>query len=210
MACVVNLFDALDGSPSTGGNWFYGANPSIDLVYGDGTCPVTGSTFMGIVEDDQIGTGEDICVDLTGVAAGSYLFVYITPGTDGPEDCGIGCTGCATVTITTRTGPVDGDPVEYCDEDPTEYILYDLLGNTPSTVGNWTCDDPLWTTSNGKSTNDIGDDDFVKPSTLPPGVYTFTYTVESFGECDNCVATVEVTIVAAPGAGADSDATICV
>lgn len=208
MACIVNLFDSLEGTPATGGNWFYGASPSIDLLYG--TCPAAATPIVGIMPDDPIGTGEDICVDLTGVADGSYDFVYVTPGTDDPSDCGTGCTGCSTVTIITREGPIDGAPVEYCDEDPTEYILYDLLGNVPSTIGDWTCDDPSWTTLNGKSTNGIGDDDFVKPSTLAPGIYTFTYTVASTPGCTTCVATVEVTIVAAPGAGADSDATICV
>lgn len=208
MACVVDLFSALGGTPDTGGNWFYVSAPTINFAAG--TCPTPGAN-ADYDQYDQVGTGEDICVDLTGVAAGTYVFRYVVPAESGPLDCETGCTGCADITITVAESPENGAPVEYCENNMSCINLYGLLGNTPSTDGNWACTgdcpDPNWGT--GYSNDDNGSNDCFMPSELGPGTYTFTYTVNSDVSCDNCSASVEVTVNAAESAGEDAGIQVC-
>lgn len=207
MACIVNLFESLGGTPDTGGNWFFASAGPITFDYG--VCPdaATEDTFS---EGDQVGTGHTVCVDLTGVPAGSYVFTYVVPDGGVLADCGgSDCVGCSEITITIQESPVNGAPVEYCENDMGSYNLYDLLGNNPSTNGNWAVSVPLaWT--EGQSNDDLGTNDFFKPSDLGPGVFTFTYTVNSDVECTNCSATVEVTIIAGSNPGEDAEVFICV
>lgn len=214
MACIVDLFAQLEGSPDTGGNWFYtGAAPA---TFSADTCPndppaATASYSPG----DQLGTGEDICVDLTGLSPDSYEFTYVLPSPNTPDDCGVDCVACATVTVEVLAAPVDGDPVEYCSGDCDPVNLYGLLGNTPSTSGDWSYSGPgTWGPSGGQSVDGLGNNDTFKPCTatgIGVGVHTFTYTVESDPSgCAECVATVEVTVVEAPDAGSDGVAAVCV
>lgn len=205
MACIVSLFDVLGGTPDTGGNWFFHSGDTFEFSYG--TCPAAATVFTGGASPgDPIGTGHDICVDLSGTT-GTYVFAYVVPPESAWEDCGTGCVECAYVTIDVVAPPEDGDPLEICVGGPVQ-TLYDLLGNTPSTDGNWSCDPDVWV--NGKSEDDNGANDTFDPSDFSPGVYTFTYTVNSGVSCSNCVAEVVVTITAGPDGGDNSSATICV
>lgn len=214
MACVVSLFDTLGGTKDTGGNWYITAKPAgqglpFNINYGEGVaCPTTGNTLNVDTLWKAIGTGEEICVDLTGVEPGDYVFKYVVPDPGDPDDCGVGCNDCSEVTITVIEAPLDGDPIEICENDPTQYFLLTLLNGTPNAVGNW--EGPVeWGT--GQSPNDNGADDFFTAGDLGPGVFTFTYTVVSDPPgCAECVATVEVTVTSAPMAGDDGSATICV
>jgi large repetitive protein len=208
MACIVDLFGSLGGTPDTGGNWFYVSAPTINFAAG--SCPTPGAN-ADYDQFDPVGSGEDICVDLTGVAPGSYVFRYVVPGDAGPEDCSEGCTGCAEITIVVAESPEDGAPVEYCENVMDCINLYDLLGNTPSTDGNWACTSGCgggdW--GEGYSADNNGANDCFKPSELGEGSYTFTYTVNSDADCDNCSATVEVTINPAEDAGIDNPIQVC-
>jgi hypothetical protein len=204
MACIVDLFDTLLGTPDTGGRWFYVSAPTINFAAG--TCPTVGAN-ADYDQFDQVGSGDDVCVDLTGVAPGSYVFRYVVPDTAGPEDCSEGCTGCAEITIVVAESPEDGDPVEYCENVTSCINLYNLLGNTPSTDGNWTIDPP--NVGFVPSNDDDGTNDCFIPEDLGEGVYTFTYTVNSGNDCDNCSASVEVTINPAQSAGDDETIQVC-
>lgn len=204
MACIINLFSSLGGSPATGGNWFYAETGPHSFSYGNCPDAATPDTFsLG----DQIGTGHNICVDLTGLAVGSYDFTYVVPSEAVYADCGTGCTGCATVTITAQAGPENGAPVSYCENETACIILYDLLGNVPPITGSWEVS-PAASFTEGDPAD--GSDDCFQPSVLGAGVFTFTYTVDHDGDCDNCSATVEVTITEAPSAGSDGAATVCI
>lgn len=207
MACIVDLFAELGGTPDTGGNWYATGAPAFDYDLLYGTCPAA-ATPLTVSDNEQIGTGEAICVDLAGVTAGNYEFTYVVPSPEGPASCGTDCIGCATVTITVHEAPVDGDPVEYCENDTDAYNLYSLLGNTPSTDGNWSCNCGAFT---GESDDNLGNNDTFMPSNIGVGVHTFTYTINSDPSgCAECVATVEVTVVEAPSAGTDGVAAVCV
>lgn len=208
MACIVDLFAELGGTPDTGGNWYVTDAPAFPFDMAYGTCPAAATPLTGVVDNDQIGTGEDICVDLAGVGPGDYEFTYVVPSPEGPASCGTDCIGCATVTITVHEAPVDGAPVEYCENDTDAYNLYALLGNAPSTDGNWSCDCGAFT---GESDDNLGSNDTFMPSNIGVGVHTFTYTINSDPPgCAECVATIEVTVVEAPSAGTDGVAAVCV
>lgn len=206
MACVVELYTALGAPKDTGGRWFLESAGPIDFEAG--TCPGPLTPMLGVVAGDLVSAAHDACVDLTGLAAGDYLFRYVVPVGAGYEECEVDCNDCATITITIQEGPADGAPVEYCENDMVSYNLYDLLGNTPSTNGNWACDVPAnWTV--GQSNDNNGTNDTFKPFSLTAGVYTFTYTVNSDITCTNCVAEVVVTITAADSSGEDGEVFIC-
>lgn len=205
MACIVNLFTSLGGSPDTGGNWFFHSGDSFEFKYG--TCPDADTVFTGGASPgDPIGSGHNICIDLTGTT-GTYVFRYVVPSDADYGDCNTGCVGCSDVTVNVVAPPEDGDPVEFCQGAGVQN-LYDLLGNTPPTDGNWSCDPAGW--SNGKSDDDDGTNDTFDPADFAPGVYVFTYTVNSDFPCTNCEAEVEVTITESPSGGSNSAATICV
>ena len=213
MACVVSLFDTLGGTKDTGGNWYITAKPAgqglpFNINYGEGVaCPTTGNTLNVDAIWKAIGTGEEICVDLSGVAPGDYEFTYVVPDPSDPDDCGVGCNDCSVVTITVVDAPVDGDPVEFCENETSPQNLLALLGGSPNANGNW--NGPVeWVT--GESDDDNGANDSFIPNELGEGVFTFTYTVANTESCADCQATVEVTITAAPMAGDDGSATICV
>lgn len=204
MACIVSLYDALGAPKDTGGRWFLESAGPINLDAG--TCPGPLTPIVGAVAGDLISADHDACVDLGNIAAGDYVFRYVVPVGAGYEDCETGCNDCAIVTITVQEGPEDGAPVEYCENVMTCVNLFDLLGNVPSGNGNWGVS-PAATFDEG--TADDGTDDCFIPHTLGAGVFTFTYTVNSDGTCDNCVATVEVTITAADSSGESAEVFIC-
>lgn len=208
MACIVDLFSELGGTPDTGGNWYVTDAPGYPFDMAYGTCPAAATPLTITAVNQIVGSGEDICVDMAGVTPGSYEFTYVLPDPNDPTDCGTDCISCATVTIDVREAPEDGDPVEYCENDNDSYNLYALLGNTPSTDGNWSCDCGAFT---GESDDNVGNNDTFIPSNIGVGVHTFTYTVNSDpGGCAECVATVEVTVIEAPSAGTDGTASVCV
>lgn len=206
MACIVDLFGELGGTPESGGRWFYNSAGPTDLKVG--VCPAAATDQFAVVQGDQVGTGDNVCVDLTGLAPGTYNFTYVVPVTADLNSCGEDCAGCAEISINLVAGPEDGAPVEYCSNDTDQYNLYSLLGNIPNTVGNWVCDSPGdWTV--GQTNDNNGANDYFIPSSLGAGVFVFTYTVDSDVACDNCTAEVEVTVTLADMAGEEATILVC-
>lgn len=224
MACIVDLFAELGGTPDTGGNWYLIEEPNnfagVPFDIKAGACPAAATTVSILAADQIILSGENVCVDLELNDVGDWVFQYVVPDPSEPADCNTGCVDCSIVTISVLEKPLDGDPVEYCGNDCDVVNLYGLLGNAPSTAGDWSYSGPgTWGPSNGQSVDGLGTNDTFAPGTNPPcsspaglgvGVHTFTYTITNEGGCTNCVATVEVTVVEAPSAGVDGDASICV
>ena len=85
-----------------------------------------------------------------------------------------------------------------CVSDPS-VDLFNGLGGAPDLGGSWSDDD-----NTGALTANILD-----ATQLSPGVYTFTYTVEGSGPCDDATATVTVTIADELNAGDDGSAQVC-
>ncbi len=206
MACIVDLFDELGGTPEAGGRWFFNSPGPTDLLVG--VCPTAATPQNGVVSGDQVGTGDSVCLDLTGMTPGTYNFTYVVPVSEDLSSCGEDCAGCAEIVITVEASPEDGAPVEFCSNDTSQQNLYGLLGNAPSVNGNWVCDNPgAWTT--GQTNDNNGANDYFIPSSLGPGVYVFTYEINSDIECTNCTGSVEVTITEADMAGTDGTLLVC-
>jgi hypothetical protein len=205
--CPVNLFANLGGTPDPGGNWFFASPGPITVDVGN--CPDTDNIY-NLVADGPVGVGHDICVDFFGVAPGTYRFTYVVVPTADRDSCNIECIGCADLIINIMAAPEDGEPLEICEDEGNIY-LYNLLGNTPSTNGNWACTSGCggedWGV--GYSPDNNGANDFVSPSAIGPGDYTFTYTLNSDVPCDTCTAEVRVIILEGPTGGESATVKVC-
>jgi hypothetical protein len=205
--CPLNLFANLGGSPDTGGNWFYaGLNP---ITVKAGTCP-DADTPTNLDIDVQVLSGHNICIDFEDVSPGTYRFTYVVPDGAVRDQCNVNCVGCADLIVNILAAPVDGEPIEICEGDGLFY-LFNLLGNTPSTNGNWACSSGCggddWGV--GYSPDNNGANDYFVASDLGPGSYIFTYTLNSAVPCDTCDADVRVDIIAGPVAGDSETIKVC-
>lgn len=200
--CPVDLF-ALLGIPKTeGGNWFYTSGPTgLEIEYG--TCPAVG-TVLVVNPGDQVGVGHDICVLLYDVTE-QVVFTYVYPGDVALEDCGFDCIDCATVTIDFVDQGSNGT-LEVCTSDE-QINLFDLLGGTPYAFGNWAKISGSGGWINGKSNDNDGTNDYFIPNDFPAGVHVFRYTIDTY--CDNCSATVTITILPQVDPGEGASITAC-
>ena len=91
-----------------------------------------------------------------------------------------------TVIINTPVDAGDSETLEYCNDNlPTPFNLFDELGGTPDTTGDWT--GPVTTTNGHLGTVDIS-------SLTTAGTYIFTYTVLSNNACPDSNSNVTITI----------------
>lgn len=118
-------------------------------------------------------------------------YVYLVPG-QVPCD-----PATATVTVTVRAAPDAGTSVSVikCSNDAS-FSLRSQLGGTPASTGTW----------KGPNNLPFPSGTFV-PGTTPPG--TYTYTVTGLSPCAPATSTVNVSVVQAPVAGADSTFSVC-
>jgi len=102
----------------------------------------------------------------------------------------------STVTVTVVSEPDPGGPgfLTICASDAPDN-LFSYLEGSPDQGG-------LWTTPSGAATNGTFD-----PATMPSGVYTYTIAVPP--PCTSVSSTVTVDVIAAPNAGLDGAATLC-
>lgn len=188
MACTINLFSMLTGSPDSGGSWAQsGGNPQSLTLSGG-----------------HLGT-----VDFTGAIIGSYLFTY-NIGT-------VPCNDSSTVTVTVNAGADSGETKSYtyCNVDAVPKNLFGLLGGTPDNDGTWSGNG---TASAGYSAGVGGDptDNTFTPSLSAVGIFSFIYTVNhgdgtTPGGCTNCTSTttMTITVTAAADAGGNGVVTVC-
>lgn len=205
MACIINLFEQLGGTPETGGNWFVTDGP-FPFTLNYGTCPSAATPLNVTVAHTQVGVGHDICINLSGAPQGPYVFTYVKPEDRTSEECGFDCIGCTTVTVNTTPSPIGGE-AEFCANSSECINLYDLLGNSPSTNGNWASLNGPW--PQGQSNDDDGSNDCFRPIDFGTGVFEFEYTINSDVECDSCTASVVVTLTEAPMPGDSNSIDVC-
>lgn len=152
----------------------------------------TGGTWTEISS-----SGVDINIDPTatsfnGVAPGSYSFSYSVSGTNCPSDD-------ALISVTVESSPFGGtDAVEtICDPSIIQNFL-DLLGN-PDPGG-------IWNQLSSPSI-DLSNPTQVDISTLTPGIYLYSYDIQSGTACPNTSTTLEIIIPET--AGEDITQAIC-
>ncbi|MDN5202572.1 gliding motility-associated C-terminal domain-containing protein [Fulvivirgaceae bacterium BMA10] len=164
-----DLFASLGGTPDAGGAW-------TDLDGSGGTI-----------------TGNDI--DLTGVTAGTYRFLYTVTAT---APC-IDATATVTVNVIQAADAGTDNTVSACETD-NAFDLFASLGGTPDAGGAWTDLDGSGGTITG---NDID------LTAVTAGTYRFLYTVTGTAPCVDATATVTVNVIAAPDAGTDNTVNAC-
>jgi gliding motility-associated-like protein len=122
------------------------------------------------------------------MAAGVYTYT-VNGTTPCPSDQ-------SQVTVTVVSEPDPGGPgyLTICATDAPD-DLFSYLEGSPDQGG-------IWTAPNGTSTSSIFD-----PITMPGGVYTYTIVVPP--PCASASSTVTVDVIAAPDAGLDGAATLC-
>ncbi|CAM4172304.1 T9SS type B sorting domain-containing protein [Zobellia nedashkovskayae] len=204
------LFDELGGSPEPGGNWtptLAGAGTYTYTVTATSPCTVDSTSEVVVSEQATPNAGTDgiltICEGTT--VTESQLFDELTDspdlgGTWSPTMSGAGtytytvaatspCTGDDTseVVVTEKALPNAGTDgtLTICEGTTvTESQLFDELGGSPDTGGNWT------------------------PTLAGAGTYTYTVTATSPCTVDS-TSEVVVSEQATPNAGTDGTLTIC-
>lgn len=167
-----------------------GNNSAVDLFSGLGGAPTPGGTWN---DNDATGALSGGFFNAGAVAGGTYNFTYIAavPGCD-PDS--------AVVTVNVTAAPDAGNSgaVTVCNS-VSNYDLFGGLGGTPDAGGTWVDNDG--TGALAGSTFDA--------SAVANGAYTFTYIVNGTAPCAGASATVLVSVVTAPDAGADGALTVC-
>lgn len=214
MACTLNLFDYLGGSPDTGGEWVPGepnGGNCSDIVNTNPSGLVPSAGYLGTLDAD-------------GATSGTYSYTYLVPAGGGA------CEDCAVVTVTINNGVVvvvngtycSGTTCTriFCNDDSTDYNLYNEFINGTSTDGTWAVAPALSSPAYNPNTG-IATDDTIRPSAMGVGTWVFTYTVNhgagvGGGDpapvgCTNCYAeiTINIQVQEAPDAGTDGAVTMC-
>ncbi|MFT3884117.1 MAG: hypothetical protein QM724_01425 [Flavobacteriales bacterium] len=212
-------------SPVTGGNYDPATmGPGVYTYTVTGTAPCSNATATVVVTENAApnagangaltvcanGASQGLFAQLTGspalggtwsgpslVTGGSYNPVTMDPGNyvytvTGTAPC---ANATATVTVTENAAPNAGanGTLTICSTDAAVALL-GRLGGSPSASGTWSGPSPV---AGGN----------YDPSTMDPGVYT--YTVTGTAPCANATATVTVTENAAPNAGTNGTLTVC-
>lgn len=209
MACSINLFTQLQGTPDTGGSWTYSGASSMAGVSIDGGVDTT------LNNGNSVGTGNAVTIDVSNTPSGSYDFTY-----------GVGSSPCeasSIVTVTVVDGAIAGvdNSFSFCDSDATAYNLMDILaggdgtgaatGNVDQT-GTWSGDtgNPAYSAGGSPSASTF------TPANSVAGSYTFTYTVDNSvagtpAGCDNCLdaATITIQVTEQADAGNSNTVTLC-
>jgi gliding motility-associated-like protein len=186
-ATIVRIDDLSDPGTNGTANLCDNSTASINLFGELGGSPDNGGAWTG---PQTTTNGDQGTLDTSVLDFGTYVFTYTILGVNACPDVS------ATVTVVVQEEPDAGDPdvLEICTNEPT-VDLFGLLGGTPDTGGTWT---PALTSGTGVF------DPFVDPS----GVYT--YTVAPTSPCPlSDTATITVTVVQAPFAGADTSTVLC-
>jgi mucin-2 len=153
------------------------------------TYTVTGTPGNQTIVLDGSGTAT-----VTGSVSGTITYTLVSVATTGTPSCSQPATG--TVTITVTPPPVAGNDVadlQLCATGPP-VDLFTLLGPTAQPDGTWS---PALASGTG----------VFNPAVDVTG--TYTYSVPGTGPCPNDTATVNVTIIPAPNAGADAMINLC-
>ena len=101
-----------------------------------------------------------------------------------------------TVTIDDPVEAGSPETLDYCNDNlPAPFNLFDELGGTPDTTGDWT--GPVITTNGHLGTVDIS-------SLTSAGTYVFTYTVLSNNACPDSTSTISITIYETLSSGIQS------
>ncbi|MBK9195941.1 MAG: hypothetical protein IPO17_13400 [Flavobacteriales bacterium] len=236
---AANMFLSLGGSPDIGGGWTapggvaHGTNydPAVDApgIYTytvNGIAPCANATAtVTVTENTAPSAGSNSSVVLCDQAAPSNLFnalagaptaggTWTAPGGAGHsgtvdpavDPAGVytyvvlGIAPCpnasATVTVTITSTPDAGinGTLTLCSQSaPT--ALFASLGGSPDAGGNWSA-------PGGAAHSGVFD-----PATDPAGVYT--YAIAAVAPCPGAIATVTVSINAAPDAGANGNLSVC-
>src|SRR5690606_17189523 len=165
---------------------------AFDLFASLNGTPDAGGTWTDLSGSGATITGDE--VDLTTLAAGSYQFQYTVTGT---APCA-NATAVVTVNVTELPDPGTDNAVDACNTD-NAFNLFNALGGTPDAGG-------VWTDEDGSGAPITGD--LVDLTGLPAGDYDFRYTITT-APCAPVFATVTVTVIEAPDAGADNTVDAC-
>ena len=233
-----DLFGLLNGAPQGGGSWSFNAaahpstfTPGIDAagmytytVNGTAPCPADialVTVTVNTMPDAGINGGLTLCSSSAATALITGLNGTPAPGGSWTAPGGGASTGIftpgvnavgaytytvngiapcpsvsATVDVSVVTNPNAGTPgnATLCATDAS-LLLFNELGGTPDAGGAWS----------GPSAVVGG---LYDPTTMNPGVYTYTITVPP--PCVNASSTVTITEVAPPNAGTDGAITLCI
>lgn len=157
--------------------------PLIDLL--GGTPDLTGSWTLG-------GVGQSPVFNPAVNGSGTYVYTV-----NGIAPCN---NAIAQVQVTRINAPQAGvgGNIAVCIDDPGIQLFQGLSGSF-STSGTWTDD-----AGTGQLTGSVLDG-----TGLPPGNYSFTYTVNGASPCGSASATVVVSITEALDAGSDASVAVC-
>ncbi|MCH2081782.1 MAG: right-handed parallel beta-helix repeat-containing protein, partial [Saprospiraceae bacterium] len=171
-----------------------------DIV--DFSSSLDGTPDLGGFWTDDSGSGVNLgnptAVSFAGVFPGNYNYTYTV---NGIAPCG---NSTATLNVTVEQAPNAGQngALSICFSiAPTATNLFAALNGSPNPGGIWSDDD--FTGVN------LANPFVVDFSNIPPGIYNFTYTLNTSAVCPPSTATVTLTIDPAPNAGTDGSAEIC-
>jgi len=213
MACSINLFSYLGGTPDTDGTWTLFSGGPVDLA-------VNGAASATFSDGNALGTDNNTTIDVSTSAAGTYVFRYSVAG-------GGSCEAAADVTVTVEDGVVAGvsQSIPKCSDDVVAYNIFDFFkGGNGLGTGVIAVTESGTIGGTGTSTAGAGysagtsspTDDTFTPSLAPVGAHVFTYTVDN-GDgttpagCTNCEwsGTLTITVYELPNAGTAGNVTLC-
>lgn len=171
---IVNFADKLLGNPDPGGTW-----SEISAV------------------SSGVSLSNPALVDLAGVPAGDYTFLYTIAGD------GVCQSKSATLFLTIQAEADAGTDgaINVCNENATPVNLFDQIGGTPDTGGVW---------HDFSHAADFMSGDLAGFGATAPGTYRFLYLIsEPTKVCSPKASSVYVTVDDQPDAGSDGHVIVC-
>ena len=200
MSCVKSLYEELNGTKTSTGNWFLknvSGNDIASLSWNTGVNEFDYPTTFNVgafTAGDQIGAGPYIFINASSLIEKTYYFQYRV------------VSGLKTVNVdlelVVKKSPDTGSSfgtITYCKDDNTAHNIFnELLSGMPDTNGTWSGSGTL---SNGFNPGNPSDP---TSATFNPYLvghidtdknYEFIYTISNGNECDSCTKSITLPIV---------------